>query len=90
MASSFLNGPGARCGMGGRQRGRNKKFRNKVRKIEAGELSVGEALRWSLAREQGRRGGLSDNGTASGDSEMKSAGLPPLTVRMRVGEAGIL
>ena len=23
MASSFLNGPGVRCGMGGRQRGRN-------------------------------------------------------------------
>ena len=36
--------------------------------------------------------GLSNNGTASGDSRLKTAGLPPLAVRMwvGVGRAGIL
>jgi hypothetical protein len=29
--------------------------------------------------------GLSNNGTASGDSRLKTAGLPPLAVRMWVG-----
>jgi hypothetical protein len=35
---------------------------------------------------------LSNNGTASGDSRLKTAGLPPLAVRMWVGagRAGIL
>jgi hypothetical protein len=43
---------------------------------------------WRSARAAATSGGLSNNGTASGDSELKTAGLPPLAVRISKSVGG--
>jgi hypothetical protein len=52
------------------------------RRARAGSGSVTDKqVVWT----SGQTRGLSNNGTASGDSRLKTAGLPPLAVRMWVG-----